>query len=80
MEEVLANTFATLDAAALAAGNSPLATVAAYSDAPGTADRRLARLYRYDGSAASASDTDLLWVRVEIEGTVLRLDTLKARR
>ncbi len=79
MEEVLANKFATLDAAAMAAGNNPAATVAAYTDAAGSADRLLATLYRYDGSAPTASDTGLLWVKVAIEGSNLSLDTLKGR-
>ena len=79
IEEVLANNYATLDAAAMAAGNSPAATVAAYTDAAGSADRLLATLYRYDGSAATASDTGLLWVKAAIEGSNLQLDTLKSR-
>jgi len=79
MEEVLANQYTTLDAAAMAAGNSPAATVAAYTDAAGTPDRLLATLYRYDGSAATASDTGLLWVKAAIEGSNFQLDTLKNR-
>jgi len=79
MEEVLANTFATLDAAAMAAGNSPSVTVVTYSDPPGTADRLLVTLYRYDGAAATASDTGLLWVKTAIEGSALELNTLKSR-
>ena len=78
-EEVLANNFSTLDAAAMLAGNSPSATVAAYTDAAGTTDRLLVTLYRYDGSAATASDTGLLWVKAAIEGSTLQLDTLKSR-
>lgn len=79
LEAVLANTFVTLDAAAMAAGNDPSATVAAYSDAAGTAERLLVTLYRYDGSGPSGSDSGLLWVKVEIEGSNLSLDTLKSR-
>ena len=79
MEEVLANRFATLDAAAIAAGNSPAATVAAYSDAAGTKDRLLVTLYRYDGVSLTASDSGLLWVTVAIEGSSLALNTLKSR-
>lgn len=78
-EEVLAKPFSTLDAAAMAAGNSPSATVAAYSDASGISDRLLVTMYRYDGSAATGSDTGLLWVKVKIEGSILQLDTLKNR-
>ena len=79
IEEVLANHFVTLDDAAMAAGNNPAATVAAYTDAAGSADRLLVTLYRYDGSAATASDTGLLWVKAAIEGSNLQLDTLKSR-
>ena len=79
MEVVLANRFATLDAAAIAAGNSPSAIIAAYSDAAGTKDRVVVNLYRYDGSAPTASDTGLLWVKVSIEGSALALNTLRSR-
>lgn len=78
-EEVLANTFATLDAAAMLAGNSPAITVPAYSDAAGTANRLLVTLYRYDGSAATGTDTGLLWLNVAIEGSNRSLNTLKSR-
>ena len=87
-EEVLANRFSTLDAAAMAAGNSPGATLAVCSgttvvvcsDPPGT-DRLLVTLYRYDSSAATATvnDTGLLWVNVAIAGSNLSLDTLRSR-
>lgn len=79
LEEVLANRFVTLDAAAMAAGNNPAASVAAYSDAAGSADRLLVTLYRYDGSGPTGSDSGLLWVKVAIEGSSLSLDTLKSR-
>ena len=78
-EEVLANNFKTLDAAAIAAGNSASATVAAYSDAAGTTDRLVVTIYRYDGSAQTATDSGLLWVKVAIEGSNLSLNTLKSR-
>ncbi|OIQ96181.1 hypothetical protein GALL_218100 [mine drainage metagenome] len=79
LEEVLANRFATLDDAAMAAGNSPSAIAAAYSDAAGGTDRLLVTLYRYDGSGLTGSDSGLLWVRVAIEGSSLSLDTLRTR-
>lgn len=79
LEEVLANRFATLDAAAMAAGNSPSAIAAAYSDAAGGTDRLLVTLYRYDGSGPTGSDSGLLWVRVAIEASSLSLDTLRTR-
>lgn len=79
LEEVLANRFVTLDAAAMAAGNDPSASAAAYSDAPGSADRLLVTLYRYDGSGPTGSDSGLLWIRVAIEASSLSLDTLRTR-
>jgi type II secretory pathway pseudopilin PulG len=79
MEEVLANTFTVLDAAAMAAGNSTTAPVADYSDAAGTVDRLLVTMYRYDGTSQTATDTGLLRIRVAIENSVLALETLKAR-
>jgi len=79
MEEVLANDFRVLDAAAMAAGNSATATVAAYSDAAGTPDRLLTTMYRYDGASQTATDTGLLRVRIAIEGSALALETLKSR-
>ncbi len=79
LEEVLANRFTTLDAAAMAAGNSPGAVVPGYSDASGTPDRLIVNLYRYDGTVPTATDSGLLWVKVSIEGSVLALNTLAAR-
>ena len=86
MEEVLANRYVTLYNAVYnpgtgACNNSTSATVAAYSDAAGTADRLLVTLYCYDFSSSnpSVSDTGLLWVKVAIEGSNLSLDTLKSR-
>ena len=79
LEEVLANSFIALDAAAVAAGNSPGAISTTYSDAAGTADRVLVTLYRYDGAAATSSDSGLLWVKAAIEGSSLALNTLAAR-
>jgi prepilin-type N-terminal cleavage/methylation domain-containing protein len=85
-EDVLANSFATLDAAAMAAGNNPSSIVAAYSDAAGTADRLLVTLYRYDpivaitdGIGATVSATGLLRIKVAIEDSNLLLDTLKSQ-
>jgi type II secretory pathway pseudopilin PulG len=79
MEVVLANKFATLDAAALAAGNTPTAIVTAWSDAAGTADRIVVNIYRYNGTTAVSTDTGLLWVKASMEGTALALNTLAAR-
>lgn len=84
MEEVLANRYVTLYNAVYnpvmaVCNNIPSATVAAYSDAAGTADRLLVTVYCYDGSSPSVSDTGLLRVKVAIEGSNLSLDTLKSR-
>jgi len=84
MEEVLSEGFSALDAAALAAGGP--AVPSSYSDAPGTTDRRVVYLSRYDGDDADAdgngftgTDEGLLWVRVEIEGAGHGLASLVAR-
>ena len=80
MEEVLAQPFAALEAAALAAGGPGIATT--YSD-PAGPGRRLVYLAYYDADDADAdsdpftgTEPDLLWVRVEIEGTSRGLETL----
>lgn len=81
-EEVLAQSYGNLDAEAVAAGNSNTPT--AYSDPVSTPDRRLVYLAAYDIDNADGDDepfltgTDpgVLWVRVEIEGTVLSLESL----
>ena len=82
MEEVLAEPFATV--AAAAAGPS---TATAYSDSAGSVDRRLVFIAPYDGDNADADndpftggDPDLLWVKVEIEGSVSVLHALHAEQ
>jgi len=79
MEEVLAAPFA--DVAAAAAGPS---TATIHSDPPGP-DRRLVFVAPYDGDNADADndpftggEPDLLWVRVEIEGSVSFVQALNA--
>lgn len=81
LEEVLAEPYEALEAAAIAAGGGP----SSYSDAVATPDRRLVYLSGYDGDDADADgdpftgiDPGLLWVRVEIEGTPHSLETLTA--
>jgi Tfp pilus assembly protein PilV len=85
LEEVLAEPFSGLEAAAVAAGDATTPT--SYSDTVTYADgRQITRqvyLSRYDGDNADAdndpftgTDDGLLWVRVEIPGTVHALDTL----
>jgi hypothetical protein len=79
LEEVLAEPFTDLDAEAMVPGNAPTA----YSDPPGTPDRLLIFLSRYDGDNADADgdpftgvDQGLLWVRAEIADTVYDFETL----
>ena len=85
MEFVLAQPFADLDTAALAAG-SP-ATPSSYSDIVTHADgRQVTRnvfLSRYDSDNAdvdndpfTGTEDDLLWLRVEIANTADALETL----
>ena len=82
MEEVLAEPYGSLDAEAVAVGNSTTPT--AYSDPLSTPDRRLVYLAAYDIDNADGDDEPFLtgtdpgvvWVRVEIEGTVLSLESL----
>ena len=84
MEEMLAEPFASLETEAQATGDP--STPTSYSDAGGTPNRRLVFLSPYDGDNADADDdpftgTDdgLIWVRVEIEGTVQALESLSSR-
>ncbi len=79
MESVLAEPYAALDAAAMAAGSET--TPSSYSDAAGTPRRRLVYLSRYDGDTTSftGTDTGLLWVRAVIEARAGELVSLTAR-
>jgi len=96
MEDVLAEPFSTLTAAAALAGSQ--STPSSYSDAGGTPDRRLVFIALYDadnsdgdGDLFTVPDpnldgdnnpytgyTGLLWVRVEVEGSVTMLESLTA--
>lgn len=83
LEELLAEPFADLSDAAIAAGAPTTAT--SYSDAAGPPGRLLVYLSFYDGDNADAdndpftgTDPDLLWIRVDIEDTVHTLQTIKA--
>ena len=80
LEEVLAQPLSNLSGQAL---GPSVAT--SFSDAPATTDRRLVFVSAYDGDDADAdndpftgTDSGLLWVRVEIEGTVMALEALKS--
>jgi prepilin-type N-terminal cleavage/methylation domain-containing protein len=84
MEELLAEPFADLEAAAVAAGAPSAAT--SYSEPSGPPGRLLVYLAAYDGDNADADDdpftgTDpgILWLRVEAEGTVHGLETVIAQ-
>ncbi len=84
MEELLAEPFGSLEAAAAAAGGPGVET--SYSDVAGPPGRLVVYLSRYDGDNADADDdpftgTDdgLLWIRVAAENTVHSLQTIRAR-
>jgi type II secretory pathway pseudopilin PulG len=81
LEEVLAQSFDSLNVAAAAAGSATVAT--SFSDGMGAINRRIVYLSRYDGDNADGDadpftgvDNDLLWVRVEIENTAYAFETL----
>jgi hypothetical protein len=81
LEEVLAEPFAGLDTAALAAGSTTVPS--SYSEPAATPGRLLVFLSRYDGDDADADgnpftgvDAGLLWVRAAIEDTVYDFETL----
>lgn len=81
LEEVLAQPIPALEAAAAAAGGPGSPT--SYSDPPGTDDRRLVYLARYDADDAdgdadpfTGGDAGLLWVRVAIEKSPHAIETL----
>jgi len=84
LEEVLSEPFASLQQAALDAGGPTVPS--SYSDAGGTPSRLLVYLGPYDGDNADADDDpftgtepDLLWLRVEAEGTIHALQTIRAQ-
>ena len=81
LEEMLAELFPDLVAAAVAAGGPSNAT--AYSDAAGPPDRLLVYLALYDGddadgdgNAFTGGDPDLLWVRVAVEDSIFAFETV----
>jgi len=85
LEELLAEPFANLSDAALAAGTQT--TASSYSDPAGPTGRLLVYLSPYDGDNADAdndpftgTDPNLLWIRVDIEDTVQSLQTIRANR
>lgn len=81
LEEVLAEPFSRLENEALRLADPTLESL--YSDATTAADRRLVFLARYDADNAdgdddffTGTDAGLVWVRVEIDGTQLALESL----
>jgi len=83
-EEVLAQPYSNLEAAALAVGSSTTPT--SYSDTAGSNNRRLVFLSEYDGDNADAdndpftgTDDGLMWVRIEIENSPLFFETLTSQ-
>jgi len=84
LESVLAEPFSSLEAAAIAAGSETVAS--AYSDLSGATNRRLVYLSYYDGDNADSDDDPftgvdpgLMWIRTEIEGTLMSVETLVYR-
>jgi len=84
MEELLAEPFDDLEAAAIAAGAPTVAT--SYSDGAGPPGRLLVYLSLYDGDNADAdddpftgADAGLLWIQVQAENTVHGLQTVRAQ-
>jgi hypothetical protein len=88
MEIVLAEPYSSLENAAIAAGMGGDSWYApsTYSDPSGAGSRRLVFLSLYDGDNADSDanpftgvDGDLMWVRTEIEGTPVAVETLVYR-
>ena len=83
LEELLVEPYTSLSDAALTAGSPTVATT--YSDAAGPPGRLLVFLSLYDGDNADSdndpftgTDSDLMWIRVDIEGSVQTLQTIRA--
>ncbi len=81
-EHVLAESFDALDAEAVSLANATTPS-SLYSDAAGSADRRLVFLQRYDadnadadGNPFSGGDEGILWIRVALDGASLARETL----
>ena len=84
MEELLAEPFASLEDAALAAGSPTVET--SYSETFGIPGRLVVYLSPCDGDNAdkdndvfTGTDEGILWIRVEAENTVHSLQTIRAR-
>jgi hypothetical protein len=84
LEDVLAEPFSSLETAATAAGGETVAS--SYSDLAGSNHRRLVYLSLYDGDNSDADDDPftgvdpgLMWVRTEIEGTLMSFESLVSK-
>ncbi len=84
LEELLAEPFMDLEAAATAAGSPQIATT--YSEPAGVPGRLVVYLGTCDGDNADGDDdlftgTDdgILWIRVAVENTVHDLQTIRAQ-
>ena len=84
LEELLVEPFDDLVDAAAAAGGPDAPTT--YSEAAGPPSRLIVYLSPYDGDDAdsdgnpySGTDPNLMWIRVDIEGSVHTLQTVRAR-
>jgi len=84
LEDVLAEAFSSLEAAATEAGSASAPT--SYSDAKGADNRRLVYLSLYDGDNVDSDgdpftdvDPGLMWIRTEIEGTLMSIESLVSK-
>jgi len=84
LEDILAEPFSSLEAAAIEAGSTSVPT--SYSDSTGSVNRRLVYLSLYDGNNADSdgdpftgTDPGLMWIRTEIEGTLISVESLVSK-
>lgn len=84
-EELLARSFNELDTEAFAI-NDPATASVIFSDAPGSSDRRLVYLSRYDadnadgnGNGFDGTDAGLIWIKVQIEATDFSVEGLTSQ-
>lgn len=83
LENILAQSFSTLDNEAQAINDHTVASTT-YSDPSTESERRLVFLSRYDGNNMDPADNDpftgtdagLLWIRIELEETGYAIETL----
>ena len=84
LEDVMAEPFSSLEAAAAVAGSTTVPS--RYSDSAGSGNRRLIYLSLYDGDNAdgdddpfTGADAGLIWIRAEVEGTLLSIESLVSK-